>query len=150
MLGLLTQNIMQITNTIFLGRVGEVEFGAAGLAGIYYIAFFMLGFGFSIGAQIMIGRRNGERNYDQIGTIVMQGMMFLLLFAALLYFASNAFSSHLLPILIKSHHVYEAAAEYLEWRTFGFFFASVNLCRHCPYQSVDIECCCNDRCEYHF
>lgn len=127
MLGLLTQNIMQITNTIFLGRVGEVEFGAAGLAGIYYIAFFMLGFGFSIGAQIMIGRRNGERNYDQIGTIVMQGMMFLLLFAALLYFASNAFSSHLLPILIKSHHVYEAAAEYLEWRTFGFFFASVNI-----------------------
>lgn len=127
MLGLLTQNVMQITNTIFLGRVGEVEFGAAGLAGIYYIAFFMLGFGFSIGAQIMIGRRNGEKNYDQIGTIVMQGMMFLLLFAALLYFLSNVFSSRLLPILIKSPHVYEAAAEYLEWRTFGFFFASVNI-----------------------
>lgn len=127
MLGLLTQNVMQITNTIFLGRVGEVEFGAAGLAGIYYIAFFMLGFGFSIGAQIMIGRRNGERNFDQIGTIVMQGMMFLLAFAALLYFASNLFSAHLLPILIKSHSVYEAAAEYLEWRTFGFFFASINI-----------------------
>ncbi len=127
MLGLLTQNVMQIANTIFLGRVGEVEFGAAGLAGIYYIAFFMLGFGFSIGAQIMIGRRNGERNYDQIGTIVMQGMMFLLAFAAILYFASTAFSSHLLPILIKSPHVYEAASEYLEWRTFGFFFASVNI-----------------------
>lgn len=127
MLGLLTQNVMQITNTIFLGRVGEVEFGAAGLAGIYYIAFFMLGFGFSIGAQILIGRRNGERNYDQIGTIVLQGMMFLLVFAIILYFASNLFSKKLLPILIKSHHVYEAADEYLAWRTFGFFFASVNI-----------------------
>ncbi|WP_255493282.1 MATE family efflux transporter [Dysgonomonas sp. HDW5B] len=127
MLGLLTQNVMQITNTIFLGRVGEVEFGAAGLAGIYYIAFFMLGFGFSIGAQIMIGRRNGEKNYDQIGTIVLQGMMFLLVFAALLYGLSNVFSKTLLPTLIKSHHVYEAASEYLQWRTFGFFFASVNI-----------------------
>ena len=127
MLGLLTQNVMQITNTIFLGRVGEVEFGAAGLAGIYYIAFFMLGFGFSIGAQIMIGRRNGEKNYDQVGTIVLQGMMFLLVFAALLYGLSNIFSKTLLPTLIKSHHVYEAASEYLEWRTFGFFFASVNI-----------------------
>ena len=127
MLGLLTQNVMQITNTIFLGRVGEVEFGAAGLAGIYYIAFFMLGFGFSIGAQIMIGRRNGEKNFDQIGTIVLQGMMFLLVFAAILYGLSNVFSKTLLPTLIKSHHVYEAASEYLQWRTFGFFFASVNI-----------------------
>lgn len=127
MLGLLTQNVMQITNTIFLGRVGEVEFGASGLAGIYYIAFFMLGFGFSIGAQIMIGRRNGERNYDQIGTIVLQGMMFLLVFAALLYIASNIFSKTLLPVLIKSPLVYDAASEYLGWRTFGFFFASVNI-----------------------
>lgn len=127
MLGLLTQNVMQITNTIFLGRVGEVEFGAAGLAGIYYIAFFMLGFGFSIGAQIMIGRRNGEKNYEQIGTIVIQGMMFLLVFAMILYVASNYFSTHLLPRLIKSHQVYDAASNYLQWRTFGFFFASVNI-----------------------
>lgn len=127
MLGLLTQNVMQITNTIFLGRVGEVEFGAAGLAGIYYIAFFMLGFGFSIGAQIMIGRRNGQERYNDIGTIVIQGIMFLLIFATLLYFASNYFSSTLLRKWIKSHDVYEAAAHYLDWRTFGFFFASVNI-----------------------
>lgn len=127
MLGLLTQNVMQITNTIFLGRVGEVEFGASGLAGIYYIAFFMLGFGFSVGAQIMIGRRNGEKNYNQIGPIVLQGMAFLLLFAIILYVGSNYFSSHLLPILIKSPQVYEAASEYLQWRTFGFFFASINI-----------------------
>lgn len=127
MLGLLTQNVMQITNTIFLGRVGEVEFGAAGLAGIYYIAFFMLGFGFSVGAQILIGRRNGEQKYDQIGTIVIQGIMFLLIFAALLYVMSNYFSTHLLPTLIKSPKVYEAAAHYLQWRTFGFFFASINI-----------------------
>lgn len=127
MLGLLTQNVMQITNTIFLGRVGEVEFGASGLAGIYYYAFFMLGFGFSIGAQIMIGRRNGERNYDQIGTIVIQSMMFLLFFAALLYGASNMFSKYGLSVLIKSPLVYEAASEYLGWRTFGFFFAAVNI-----------------------
>lgn len=127
MLGLLTQNVMQITNTIFLGRVGEVEFGAAGLAGIYYIAFFMLGFGFSVGAQIMIGRRNGQQKYGEIGSIVIQGMMFLLVFATILYFASNYFSSTLLRDWVKSHEVYEAAASYLGWRTFGFFFASVNI-----------------------
>lgn len=127
MLGLLTQNVMQITNTIFLSRVGEVEFAAAGLAGIYYIAFFMLGFGFSIGAQIMIGRRNGAERYTDIGSIVLQGMMFLLLFAVLIYLVSNYFSTSILPSLMKSEEVYDAAAHYLQWRTFGFFFASVNI-----------------------
>jgi len=127
MIGLLVQNIIQITDTIFLGRVGEVEFGASGLAGIYYIAFFMLCFGFSIGAQIMIGRRNGEKNFDQIGAIVIQGIVFLLVFAALLYIASNVFSKSLLPILVKSPQVYDAASTYLGWRTFGFFFASINI-----------------------
>jgi len=127
LVGLLVQNVIQITDTIFLGRVGEVEFGASGLAGIYYMAFFMLCFGFSIGAQIMIGRRNGERNYNQIGTIVVQGMMFLLAFATLLYFLSNIFSDNLLPLLVKSPQVYEAASTYLEWRTFGFFFSAFNI-----------------------
>lgn len=127
MVGLLVQNVIQITDTIFLGRVGEIEFGASGLAGIYYIAFFMLCFGFSIGAQIMIGRRNGEKNFDQIGTIVTQGMMFLLVFAAILFVISNVFSNSLLPILIKSPQVYDAADTYLGWRTYGFFFASMNI-----------------------
>lgn len=136
MMGLLVQNVIQITDTIFLGRVGEVEFGASGLAGIYYMAFFMLGFGFSIGAQIMIGRRNGERNFDQIGSIVAQGMMFLLVFAALLYLASNFFSRNLLPVFIKSPLVYEAAGTYLSWRTFGFFFASINIMFRAFYVGV--------------
>ena len=33
----------------FLGHVGEVELGASAIAGIYYLAIYMLGFGFSIG-----------------------------------------------------------------------------------------------------
>jgi len=127
MLGLLTQNIMQISNTIFLSRVGEIEFAAAGLAGIYYIAFFMLGFGFSIGAQIIIGRRNGAERYHDIGSIVLQGMMFLFVFAILIYFIANLFSEKVLPSLMKSDAVYHAAVDYLHWRTFGFFFASVNI-----------------------
>jgi len=127
MMGLLIQNVIQITDSIFLGRVGEIEFGASGLAGIYYMAFFMLAFGFSMGAQIMIGRRNGERNYDQIGNLVVQGMLFLLVFAGVLFISSKFFSNSLLPLFIKSPQVYEAANTYLDWRTYGFFFSSLNI-----------------------
>lgn len=126
-LGLLAQNVIQITSTIFLGRVGEVEFGAVGLAGIYYIAIFMVIFGFSIGAQIMISRRNGEKDYKQIGNILIQGIIFLEILALILYFFTSFFSSHFLPSMMKSQLVYEAAEDYLDWRTFGFFFSSINV-----------------------
>ena len=62
-LGLLAQNIINVTDTAFLGHVGEVELGASALGGLYYICLFTLAFGFSIGAQILMARRNGEACY---------------------------------------------------------------------------------------
>jgi len=54
------EQLINITDAVFLGHVGEVELGASAIAGIYYLAVYMLGFGFSIGLQVMIARRNGE------------------------------------------------------------------------------------------
>ena len=57
LVSVLMEHLIGMTDTAFLGRVGEVELGASALAGVYYLAIFMLGFGFSTGVQIMIGRR---------------------------------------------------------------------------------------------
>ncbi|MFT4070597.1 MAG: MATE family efflux transporter [Dysgonamonadaceae bacterium] len=126
-LGLLAQNVIQITDTILMGRVGEAEFGATGLAGIYYIAFFMLAFGFSIGCQILISRRNGEKKYEAIGGIVIHSILFLIVLAAILYFASAFITRNYLPRFIKSPEISEAAISYLDWRTIGFFFSFINV-----------------------
>ena len=69
LISLLMEQMIGMTDTAFLGRVGEVELGAAAIAGIYYLAVFMMGFGFGIGAQILIARRNGEKHYGEIGKI---------------------------------------------------------------------------------
>lgn len=127
MLGLLAQNIVQITATFFLGKVGEVEQSASGLAGIYYIVCFTICFGFSIGGQIMISRRNGEKNYDKIGTIVIQGLLFLLFLALILFVVSTIVSNSILPQFLKSPEVYTAVDTYLSWRIYGFFFAAINV-----------------------
>ncbi|MDH6354478.1 MATE family multidrug resistance protein [Dysgonomonas sp. PH5-45] len=127
MLGLLAQNIMQIVNTLFLRQIGSVEFTASNIAGIYYIAFFMLAFGFSVGAQIMISRRNGEGNHFRIGSIVIQGMLFLEVLAMVLFGLSSYFSAHMLPLIIKSPEVCAAAEHYLEWRMYGFFISFINV-----------------------
>lgn len=60
MMSILIEQLINITDAIFLGHVGEIELGASALAGIWYLAIYMLGFGFSIGLQVVIARRNGE------------------------------------------------------------------------------------------
>ncbi len=127
MLGLLAQNVVQLTGTFFLGHVSGIDQSASGLAGIYYIAIFTICFGFSIGAQIMISRRNGEQNYNKIGSIVMQGAAFLQVFALILFIASTFIINDVLPQFLKSAEVYAATEAYLSWRIYGFFFAAINV-----------------------
>lgn len=88
-LSLLAQNVINVTDTAFLGRVGEVELGASAMGGLYYICAFTIAFGFSTGSQIVIGRRNGEGRYDQIGPVMIQGVFFLLSLAAILFLFSR-------------------------------------------------------------
>lgn len=126
LLSLLTQNLIQVIDTAFLGRVGEVELGASALAGIIYIAIYTLGFGFSMGSQILIGRRNGEKAYHQIGEIVIQGALFLFL-PAILFIPIFKFGlSDTLTLLFESENVSRAVSEYLDWRVYGFMFSFVN------------------------
>ena len=41
-LSLLAQNVINVTDTAFLGRVGEVELGASAMGGLYYICAFTI------------------------------------------------------------------------------------------------------------
>lgn len=73
LISLIMEQLIGMTDTAFMGRVGEVELGASAIAGVYYLAIFMLGFGFSIGSQILIARRNGEGNFRMIGSHLLSG-----------------------------------------------------------------------------
>ena len=124
---LLAQTIVQIAGTIFMSQVGLAQQKAVTVAGIFYIAFFTICFGFSIGAQIMVSRRNGEKNYTSIGEIIIQGTIFLLIFALLLFFLCDYVLSHILGNFMDEQDVYVYMKEYLQYRMFGFFFASINV-----------------------
>ena len=119
MMSILMEQLINITDAIFLGHVGEVELGASALAGIYYLAVYMLGFGFSVGLQVMIARRNGERNYKETGRTFFQGLFFLLGMAVLLCLLIHLVSPFILRWLITSEEIYQAVIRYLDWRSFG-------------------------------
>ncbi|NDV45598.1 MATE family efflux transporter [Paludibacter sp. 221] len=126
-LTLAAQNIINVTDTAFLGRVGEVELGASAIAGVFYIAIYTIGFGFSQGAQILIGRRNGEKNYSLIGPIFNNGLVFNFILSIVLFFLAFFFMPGLMKLLVSSEQIYHASLEYLDWRIYGFFFSFFNV-----------------------
>ena len=125
LLSMLMEHIIGMTDTIFLGRVSEIALGASALGTVYFLAFFVLGTGFSFGAQILIARRNGEKNYRKTGQICYAGGFFLALFSLLVLFVIKFFSPVLMPHLIQSKAVCSATIEYLDWRSYGLFFVFV-------------------------
>jgi putative MATE family efflux protein len=120
------QNIVNVTDTAFLGQVSNVALGAAGNAGILYFVIIITGMGFTTGAQILIGRRNGEQNHKQIGKIIDHTFYFIIPFALLLLILVQFYSSNFLSGIIKSENILVAANEYLDYRIWGIFFAFIN------------------------
>ncbi|EJX08472.1 MATE efflux family protein [gut metagenome] len=123
LISLLMEQMIGITDTAFLGRVGEVELGASAIAGIFYTVIFMVAYGFSIGAQILIARRNGEKEYSKIGQLFYQGIYFQIGIATILFTLSYFFSPQILRKIIASENIYQATIGYLHWRIFGAFFS---------------------------
>jgi putative MATE family efflux protein len=126
-LTLIAQNIINVTDTAFLGHVSEVALGASAIAGIFYIAVYVVGFGFSQGTQILIGRRNGAQDYPQIGLIFNNGLLFNVLMSVIVFALSYFLMPDIVNFLVKSKNVYHATMEYLNWRIYGFFFSFINI-----------------------
>ncbi|MDL2255715.1 MATE family efflux transporter [Parabacteroides sp. OttesenSCG-928-K15] len=127
LLSLLAQNVVNVTDTAFLGHVGEIELGASAMGGLFYICCFTIAFGFSIGSQIMIARRNGEREYKEVGPVMIQGVFFLLAAALFMFLFSFVAGRNVMRVMISSDAILDATMEFLDWRVFGFFFSFVNV-----------------------
>lgn len=126
-LSLLAQNVINVIDTAFMGRVGEVELGAAAIAGIFYIVLYMIGFGFSTGAQILMARRNGEGKIREIGNIMDHSIYVMLALGIFLFVVIKYFSPAMLKPFIASEEIYEASVIYLQYRIWGVFFALFNV-----------------------
>lgn len=125
LISLVMEQMIGLTDTAFLGRVGEVELGASAIAIIYYMVLFMIGFGFSIGAQIIIGRRNGEGRFRDTGKVFWTGLYFVLGLSGIIILLSELFSPLMMKYMVSSPAIYDAALSYVRWRLPGMVFAFI-------------------------
>jgi len=127
MLSLVAQNVVNVTDTAFLGRVGEIELGASAIGGLLYTTLFMVAFGFTTGVQILVARRNGEKNYLAIGRIFDNSFYFLGITSLVITSVVILFGPALLKPFMASEAVFNASSTYLVYRVPGLFFAASGL-----------------------
>jgi len=121
-LGSLATTVLNLTDTAFLARVGEIELGAAAVSGVYYFVLVMVGMALSIGAQILIAKRSGEGNIAAIGRLFDTSFVLLCILSVLTFILSFLISPYLFDLLLKSNNIIAAAESYMWYRSFGLLF----------------------------
>jgi len=82
-LAILVPQINFITNNIFLGHLDKAgdALSTAGITGVYYLLFAVVGQGLNNGLQALIARRAGEGRVEEIGKLFSQGMVIAIVLA---------------------------------------------------------------------
>jgi multidrug resistance protein, MATE family len=123
-LAIFVPQINFITNNIFLGHLDEngVALSTAGITGVYYLLFAVIGQGLNNGLQALIARRAGEGRIGEIGKLFSQGIYISLGFALtgilLTYFIAPA----ILAFSLKSQVLQQQAVQFLRIRIWGLPF----------------------------
>lgn len=125
MVGSIAMTILNVTDTAFLGRVGETELGASAVGGVLYFAFAMIGVSIGTGAQIMIARRSGEKNEGAVGEIFDHSLIILSSIGLFLFIILNLCSPFILKLIIQSPDLITATGEFLKYRSYGLLFVMI-------------------------
>ncbi|HEX9510104.1 MAG TPA: MATE family efflux transporter [Puia sp.] len=123
-LAILVPQINFITNNIFLGHLDNNAgaLSTAGITGVYYLLFAVVGQGLNSGLQALIARRAGEGRIGEIGRLFSQGIVIALGLAVtgilLTYFVAPA----LLSLSLQSQALREQVMQFLRIRIWGLPF----------------------------
>jgi MATE family multidrug resistance protein len=111
-----------ITNNIFLSGLGQKELALAGITGVYYLIFAVIGMGLNNGLQTMIARRAGENKIGEIGNIFNQGAIISFIIAAFGIVSTFFIAPYILKRTLHSTENVELALHFLYIRIWGLPF----------------------------
>lgn len=127
MLGSAAQNIIVLCDNVFLFHYGSVEYGAIALVGVFYLVVVSIGYGFSRGGQIIIGRRYGEKDNAGVRKSFHTLFLFECIIALILFFGIQYGAESFFHFFVDSPEYYSKCLEYLYPRSYGIFFSYIGV-----------------------
>jgi len=129
-LAMLVPQINFITNNIFLGMLGEQELASAGITGVYYLIFAVIGNGLNNGLQALIARRAGQNLPKEIGRLFFNGVWVALGIAALGIGATYLLAPIVLRTFIHDTLIADQVVDFLLIRIWGLPFLYLYVMRN--------------------
>jgi putative MATE family efflux protein len=121
-LAILVPQVNFVINNIFLGALSSQALAIAGITGVYYLIFGVMGQGLNNGLQALISRRAGENRIDEIGILFSQGVIISLFLSVV----GIAFTYLIAPIifnaLLHDIAIKNATIDFLKIRVWGLPF----------------------------
>ena len=136
--GMMSQNIMNLVDTAMVGTLGDAALAAVGLGGFANFMFMALLLGLSVGVQTVAARRKGEGRLSEMAVPLNGGLLILLcvapLLSALLYWAIPA----IYPVLNGDPDVIDQGVPYLQARVLAMLFMGANFAFRGYWNAVDL------------
>jgi putative MATE family efflux protein len=118
-LSMLVPQINFITNNIFLSGLGEQELASAGITGVYYLIFAVIGSGLNNGLQALIARRAGQNLPHEIGRLFLHGVWIALGIAGLGILITYLLAPTVMRAVIHNPIIAEQVIDFLLIRIWG-------------------------------
>jgi MATE family multidrug resistance protein len=129
-LAILVPQINFITNNIFLAGLGQRQLASAGITGVFYLIFAVVGNGLNNGLQALIARRAGQNLHKEIGRLFYHGVWVALGFAALGIVITYSVGPLILRASIHDSVIAEEAVNFLLIRIWGLPFLYLYVMRN--------------------
>jgi putative MATE family efflux protein len=124
-LGSLSNSLLNVVDTAFVGRLGPVALGATAIGATYYLIFSLLCIGLASGAQIVTARRFGAKDYPSIGGVFVQNGYLMSLFGIGLMVLLELFTPAILRPIIASDSIYAQTIVFTSYRSWGILFVAL-------------------------
>lgn len=116
----MSQTVMHVVDSIFVGQLGPAQLGALGFAGIWLWTVFSLFNGCATGVQTFVSQCHGAGHDERCGRWAWQGFYAVVPITALALFGFVALAEPLFARLGTSAELREHALAYLRTRPLGF------------------------------
>ncbi len=136
MLGSAAQNIIVLSDNVFLYHYDSIDFGAIGLVGAFYLIIASIGFGFSRGGQILMARKYGENSFSSIGSYFQALIIFELLMAFGIMLSIQYYAEDFFKLFIESPDILSRTLDYIHPRALGIPFSFIGVCLIALYTGV--------------
>ena len=132
----LVASSVNMADTIMVGKLGEVEIAAVGIANQYFFFFTMMIIGISSGCSVFISQYWGKKDLTNIKRILGLGLISVLLVSGVFMAAGFIAPGGIISIFNKDAAVIELGRNYLSIVLFSYAFTAVTFIYSYSLRSV--------------